>query len=184
MSLLRTLIVGLLVFSAGLQAQSKLSPDLASVPPSSSVKVIVQYKISVQSNRLLLRLPLVGGILRNTLDLVKSVVVELTGRELQNLANDPDVEYISLDRPVQGSMEYAYPTVYADAAARAGFTGAGVTVAVIDSGVESHQDLRGPLLGISRVVYSESFVKDDKRTGDSYGHGTHVAGIVAGHQGM
>jgi len=50
---------------------------------------------------------------------------------------------------------------------------------VIDSGVSDHPDLHNAS-GASRVVYSESFVAGDTTTADGYGHGTHVAGLIAG----
>lgn len=53
-------------------------------------------------------------------------------------------------------------------------TGAGVLVAVVDSGVESsHPDLGG------RVVRGTDFVDGDAGPDDPSGHGTHIAGIIA-----
>ncbi|MEU0343401.1 S8 family peptidase [Streptomyces bobili] len=53
--------------------------------------------------------------------------------------------------------------------------GAGVTVYVIDTGVRiSHRDFGG------RASYGWDFVGGDRTAGDGNGHGTHVAGTVAG----
>ncbi|MEU6371390.1 S8 family peptidase [Streptomyces sp. NPDC046931] len=57
----------------------------------------------------------------------------------------------------------------------AGPAGAGVTAYVIDTGVRlSHQDFGG------RASYGWDFVDDDGTAADGNGHGTHVAGTVAG----
>jgi subtilisin family serine protease len=55
--------------------------------------------------------------------------------------------------------------------------GAGVTVYVIDTGIRiSHKDFGG------RASYGWDFVGNDRTASDGNGHGTHVAGTVAGKQ--
>lgn len=56
----------------------------------------------------------------------------------------------------------------------AGLSGAGVDVAVLDTGIDTnHPDLRG------KVVEQANFT-DDPTAGDGHGHGTHVASIIGG----
>ncbi|WP_179194712.1 S8 family serine peptidase [Bacillus sp. EAC] len=61
-------------------------------------------------------------------------------------------------------------------------TGKGVTVAVIDTGVDyDHPDLGGAFGSEHKVVGGYDFVNNDNDPMDDYGHGTHVAGIIAAH---
>jgi serine protease AprX len=59
---------------------------------------------------------------------------------------------------------------------RRGITGNGVTVAVLDSGVAADADLVQPA---NRILASVNFA-DERHASDPGGHGTHIAGIVAG----
>jgi thermitase len=57
-------------------------------------------------------------------------------------------------------------------------TGAGATVAVVDTGIDSvHPDLAG------RVLPGRDFVDGDSTPQDGNGHGTHVSGIIAADAG-
>jgi serine protease AprX len=66
--------------------------------------------------------------------------------------------------------------VNADQVRAQGTTGRGVTVAVLDSGVAANPDLVEPT---NRILASVNFA-DERLVSDPGGHGTHVAGIVAG----
>lgn len=76
--------------------------------------------------------------------------------------------------------------VNAPAAREAGFDGNGVIVAVIDTGVDaSHADLKGQVLAGMRYIAIDGYtgfrsesVRADQNV-DLFGHGTHVAGIIA-----
>jgi subtilisin family serine protease len=96
---------------------------------------------------------------------------------LLELASRPEVLAISLDRSVTGTVERTGETAGAEwIAPNLGFDGSGVGVAIIDSGVANwHDDL-----GTRTVVHFADFVSDLVAPHDDYGHGTHVAGIIAG----
>jgi hypothetical protein len=79
-----------------------------------------------------------------------------------------------LDGRRRVALDQTVPQIGAPAAWQAGFTGAGVLVAVIDTGVdESHPDLAGQEVGERNFGSSPDNV-------DRIGHGTHVASTIAG----
>ncbi|MFI7673037.1 S8 family serine peptidase [Actinophytocola sp. NPDC049390] len=84
------------------------------------------------------------------------------------------VEKIWLDGVVKPLLDHSVPQIGAPAAWAAGYTGAGVKVAVLDSGVDqTHPDLVG------REVAERNFT-DSADAVDRYGHGTHIASTIAG----
>ena len=110
------------------------------------------------------------------LPLIHADALRVPSRNLARLAALPFVRHLSADLACRKTDEYTTEATGADvASAQDGLTGAGVTVAVLDSGVQTPRvDIQG------RTVASVSFVGDGTQTDDACGHGTHVAGIIAG----
>ncbi len=163
----------------------KLSKELRGATSSAQVDVIVQYtKAPTPAHHQ--KVTSRGGTLKRELRAVKGGAYRVPARALAALAADPDVTYISPDRPLRstgeatGILDYHLETTNAPAAWVQGLDGSGIGVAVIDSGIIDVPDLH---TSDYRVVYSQSFVAGssapDSAT-DQYGHGTHVAGIIAG----
>ncbi len=122
-----------------------------------------------------------GATAKTELPLVNAEVVTVKGGSLTNLAAHSSVAYISPDRPVRGSLNHVVTAVNADLAYANGWNGTGVGIAVIDSGIsQGIYDLNTDNNSSSRIVYNQSFVPGDSSSGDAFGHGTHIAGIIAG----
>ena len=147
------------------------SPNLGSQP----IDVIVQYNTAPTSTHFS-RAQAHGAKVKKQFTLSNHVVYSLTADQVGKLADeDSDIAYVSPDRPVKATATYSaqFDAVNADVAQSYGYSGTGIGVAVIDSGIGSHSDLSG------RVAYSEDFTASGT-TDDQFGHGTHVAGIIGG----
>ena len=168
------LLASTLVFAK----HTKIAKDLDAVNPFSNVDVIVQFTgkpTEAHHQKVRDR----GGKANATLQLVNGGVYSVPASRLKELANDPEVVYISPDRPLQGAIDNAVPAVFGDIARKYGWDGTGIGVAVLDSGIADIKDLQSKNGKDSRIVYAETFVPHNAIS-DNYGHGTHVSGIIAG----
>jgi subtilisin family serine protease len=161
-----------LILFAGFALAGTVSKDFQATNPLTPVRVIVQMKTPTSQPALNQMRAAGGSLQRQFSHFPKTVVVTLPAGAVKLLAQLPFVQYVSPVRSVKKHLDLTTATVGADLARQYGFTGQGVGVAVIDSGIDTtNTDLAG------RVVYSEDFTGTGVTT-DRYGHGTHVAGIV------
>jgi len=104
-------------------------------------------------------------------------VLDIPDSELKNVANLSQTVHVHPDAVVHGLDFRTDVTSGAFFVGHnIGLTGAGITIAVLDSGIATQHDD----LPVSSVVYFKDFVNNKAARYDDFGHGTHVAGIIAG----
>ena len=166
----------LLATIPGFGKSSKLSPELSARHDSTPVDVLVQFKsgLTGDADKISSR----GGKVKKKLPFIKTIRASLPASRLAELANDSEVAFISPNRQLRTSLNNVSAAVIANYAWGLGLDGTGIGVAVIDSGINSTKDLMNAKSTASRIIYS--FDSIGGGTSDLYGHGTHVAGIIAG----
>src|SRR5688572_30768344 len=123
-------------------------------------------------------------------------VGEIDNRLLATVAADPRVARVMVDRPAFATLDRTGAAIGATGAREDfGVDGLGVGVAIVDSGITSwHDDLyleKGEKgngrRGRDRIVHFKDFTTPaistlwtTEQSHDAYGHGTHVAGVIAG----
>ncbi len=115
----------------------------------------------------------VGGEVSETYAEVGIAKVEVTVDSIAELMDSSSVKYIEEDIIIKQSAQiedYGIKTTNISAAWDSGLSGKAIKIAVIDSGIASHNDLV-IVGGVSTVDYTSSY-------NDDHGHGTHVAGII------
>src|SRR5438270_7481589 len=168
--------------SAAAVAQGKFAKYLNYKDGNGLVDVIVQYRVTPTTAHYS-KMASRGATVKSKLHSIHAAAFRIPASAIPLLEQDPDILYVTPDRPVKLSSVMYEPyesAVTADAAAQQyALDGTGVGIALIDSGVADHPDLHDSA-GASRVIYNQSFVAGNASAVDAYGHGTHIAGILAG----
>ncbi len=166
-----------------MSAPSKIHPTLAALLASPEVaaaartaeppqiRIIVAHKPFPET---LMVAEALGTTTQRRFDrLITGSAMIATPNAIRVLATRPDVEMIWLDEVVHTMLDMSVPLIQAPEVWALGFTGKGVLVGIVDTGIDpTHPDLAG------RVKASKDMTGEGDV--DNNGHGTHVAGIVGG----
>jgi serine protease AprX len=131
------------------------------------------------------------GLKTRTFRHLPMVAVEGPYVQLQQLFQRGEIRSIYYDKPLRYLLKDSVPYIGADRVwNELGYTGKGVSVAVIDSGIDAtHPDLKfgattiqnvKMLLGNSLFGGETVYLENVENTDTTSGHGTHVSGIIAG----
>src|ERR1035438_8090983 len=115
-------------------SSSAASSDSSSSSSTAAVDIIVQYK-TAPTNTQYQAVTTLGGTLVTQYGAVTSAQHSVPKSAVQSLAADPNVAYISLNRPVKGMLNITAAAVHSDVANQSGYDGTGIGVAIIDSGI-------------------------------------------------
>jgi serine protease AprX len=164
---------------AGGKKDAALAKALASGTAGGEIRVIVE---TVDRGPADAAIRASGGKAGRKLFSFPGQVVTVTAKELEKLERHPQVKAVYLDRGIVPTLDLTNITTGATISRILhGYTGAGIGVAVIDSGITSwHDDLTVSGGSGQRVTGFVDFVNGRTAPYDDLGHGTHVAGIVAG----
>jgi serine protease AprX len=182
-------------------SSAPLDPRIATLAahrPDTPVQAIVQFNAPVSPAKADSDAAGVHGRVIGNLPIIHGLALSLTATQARALATNPDVHAVSLNTtvntesfpfhmiPGQAPSAAELQTTYDQTLGvlplwKFGVTGTGVGVAVVDTGVDGAlPDFATKNHSSSRVVASAVANADATTATDSYGHGTDVAGIIAG----
>jgi hypothetical protein len=155
-------------------ANPKLSPELQAENGSDTIDIIVQYNqppTETQHRRMASR----GAALKHAYTAVWGSLYTARRSSLASIAEDPDVRYVTPNRPLKAMFDQITDgTVHSDYGNSIGQTGAGIGVAIIDSGIVDLPDFHTG--STDRIVYQQSFLGAGATPADQYACGGNSRG--------
>jgi serine protease AprX len=118
-----------------------------------------------------------GGVIKYDIPLINAIAAKIPAKEIYHIASHHMIQFINDDSKVFKCIDIASACVAHSMVNETGYTGKGIGIAVLDTGVYPHDDLTKPT---NRIIAFKDFVNKKAEPYDDDGHGTHVAGIAAG----
>lgn len=168
---------------------------LPAQPPANTTTVsVLVRKVAGADTRPEATVERVGGRIVQHLGIIDGFAARVPQAAVERLQRSPGVRSVSLDRILRpmhsvdgfdatednGSMYNTTKIIKAHDLWRSGITGTGVDVAMIDSGVVQVNGLWTAGKVVNGPDLSFESQAEGLRYLDTYGHGTHMAGIIAG----
>lgn len=148
----------------------------SSESPESNCRVIVEIN-RMNTEKIATLVNANQGKVHREIHTIPVLAIELPYVALEELALLRDVRRIWHDSKVKAMLDIAVPTVGGDYVQKNGYTGKDMVAAVIDTGIYPHRDLIRPE---NRIIAWVDLINQATTPYDDNGHGTHIAGIIAG----
>ncbi len=172
---------------------------LAAPAPTTSKNMVEVIIRTVEGASLSSTIERMGGTVTGSLNAIDALTADLPASAVATIARTPGVMSVTQNSTVElahhrdsessnwveessstttrpTTLSVLAETVRADRANRYGYTGSGVTVALIDSGVAPVTSLKSRIVNGPDLSFDSQLA--DLQNLDAYGHGTHMAGII------
>ncbi|HHV75258.1 peptidase S8 [Thermoanaerobacterium sp. PSU-2] len=173
-------IISALILSGVIQSlypKSKIDSRLlrkASTYRSECVSAIVYSNLPYDA--LKKKIESIGGTIKYELPIINGWAVNIPCNKLNSIAKNKGIKFIAEDSTVKTQLNIATQEIKSREANDHGYTGKGVTIAFLDTGIYPHPDFTKPK---NRIIAFHDIVNGKKSPYDDNGHGTHVAGDAA-----
>jgi serine protease AprX len=151
-----------------------LAESVQAAATEEEIQIIVKYRTGVSQDTISARAVPAGGRVKHQYRRIPARAMTLRAGAIAAYAADEDVERVWPDLPVHTWLDASVPLLEAPQVWADGRRGAGVKIAIVDTGIDpAHPDFEG------RIRATRDF-SGKGSVADGHGHGTHVASISAG----
>lgn len=139
----------------------------------SKIELIIEGSLNDNEENLLKSL----ATIKYKIPLIESLVIEVEENNINKLRNLKCLKTVFHNTHITMQMNTARNSVNANIAQEKGFTGKGIGIAILDTGISPTNDFIRPK---NRLIAFKDFINNRKEPYDDNGHGTHVSGIAGG----
>lgn len=177
---------GFRVVNGAALARAQAKADQLELHALGAIERRLQQAFGPEQDAFLARLAGLGATNVRRYRAVNAVAARVPAAAIAEIERDSAVMMVGPDQMLKGNLDVSAAAMGAPAFWGAGLTGAGQSIALIDSGVDkTHPALTGASI-VNGPVFSSAWFDthlDNKASPDDYtalGHGTQMAGILAG----
>ena len=139
----------------------------------SSIELIVESNLSAEEENILTSI----ANIKYKLPLINSLVIEIEEENIDKLKSLKCLKTVFQNTHITMQMDSARDIVNANMAQEKGYTGKGIGIAILDTGISPINDFSYPK---NRIIAFKDFINGKTSPYDDNGHGTHVSGIAGG----
>ena len=155
----------------------KIEPEIQKIikeKPKEKVEVVMIVKNDRDLERISKLIEDSSGDVKGKYKIGDVISAEIEAEKLEEISKDDAIEEIALEKEYFAFLNESIPQINIDTVAWASnYTGKGVKIAILDTGIDTTHEMFG-----SRIKLSKSF--NSEGVNDLNGHGSHCAGIAAG----